>query len=63
MAMWAKMERFTHNAMTSPKPPPRQGPDGPEENPQRAGKGIPGSKNSMCKAGMRKHMAADKRVC
>lgn len=39
MAMWAKMERFTHNAMTSPKPPPRQGPDGPEENPQgRAGR-------------------------
>lgn len=24
-AMWAKMERFTHNAMTSPKPLPRNG--------------------------------------
>lgn len=30
---------------------------------EQAGKGIPDSKNSMCKAGMRKHMAADKRVC
>ena len=53
--------------LTSPKPPHTQAwalmvlKRIPRE--ERAGKGIPGGKNSMHKAGMRKNMAADKRVC